>query len=189
MISPQAAQWKHAIKDELGSLTTRKTWEVTTIPDGRKCIGSRWVFKLKKNSEGVVTRYKARLVAQGFSQEKGINYNETYSPVANFSLIRLLLALAVEFRWYTRHVDIKCAYLYGKLDEEIYMKLPPMHRDEEELIVKLLRPIYGLKQSGRNWNHELNKFLIEQDFERMKSSNCVYTKKNWIILIVYIKRG
>lgn len=116
--SPQASEWKEAIEDELNSLERRKTWEITKLPKGRKCIGCRWVFKLKTNTEGEVTRYRARLVAKGFSQKKGIDYSETYTPVANFSLIRLFLALTVMFRWHTRHIDIKCAYLYGKLEEE-----------------------------------------------------------------------
>lgn len=91
-----------------------------------------------------------RLVAQGFTQEKGIDYNETYSPVINFSVIKLLLALSAEYQWYIRHIDVKNAYLYGNLQEEIYMSLPPLYDGkEEEEVAKLLRPIYGLKQSGR----------------------------------------
>nr|XP_034194668.1 uncharacterized protein LOC117610925 [Osmia lignaria] len=130
--SPQAAEWKNAINEELDSLTSRRTWEVTNLPEGRKCIGCRWVFKLKTDT--VITRYKARLVAQDFSQEK----------------------------WHTRHVDIKCAYLYGELREEIFMKPPPpLYEVKEGTVVRLLCPIYGLKQSGRSWNQELNDFLTD----------------------------
>ncbi|XP_076544682.1 uncharacterized protein LOC117610925 [Osmia lignaria lignaria] len=143
--SPQAAEWKNAINEELDSLSSRGTWEVTNLSEGRKCIGCRWVFKLKTDTDGVITRYKARIIAQGFSQEKGVDYSETYSPVANFSLIRLFLALTVTFRWDTRHVDMKCAYLYGELREETFMKPPPLYEVKEGTVVKLLRPIYGLK--------------------------------------------
>ena len=125
-------------------------------------------------------------MAQGFTQEKGIDYNETYSPVANFSIIRLLSAFSIEYGWYTRHIDVKNAYLYGNLREEIYMKLPPLHNSEKGKVAKLLRPIYGLKQSGRNWNEELNEFLIKIGFERLKSSSCTYRKGHW--LIAYIRR-
>lgn len=93
LISPQAKNWERAIKEELNSLMQRKTWENTQLPEGKGCIGSKWVFKLKTDADGKIARYKARLVAQGFTQQKGIDYNETYSPVANFSVIRLLLAL------------------------------------------------------------------------------------------------
>ncbi|CAK9803102.1 Retrovirus-related Pol polyprotein from transposon TNT 1-94 [Anthophora quadrimaculata] len=168
------------------SLSNRNTWEVTELPKGRKCIGCKWVFKLKTNTEGKITRYKARLVAQGFSQKKGVDYSETYSPVANFSLIRLFLALAVIFKWHTRHVDIKCAYLYGTLKEEIYMKLPPLYNAKEGMVAKLLRPIYGLKQSGRNWNEELDVYLTGQGFKRMQSSSCVYKREDGTILIIYV---
>jgi len=123
---PQATKWKRAIEEELNSQEDRQTWKVTKLPEGRKCIGCRWIFKIKTDSDGKIQQYKARLIAQGFSQQRGIDYNETYSPVANFSLIRLLLALTVQRHWYTRHIDIKCAYLYGTLQKEIFMRLPPV---------------------------------------------------------------
>lgn len=96
--SPQAKQWKRAIKEELDSLVQRKTWENTVLPEGKRCIGCKWVFKTKIDADGKISRYKARLVAQGFTQEKGIDYDETYSPVINFSVIRLLLALSTEYQ-------------------------------------------------------------------------------------------
>ncbi|KAK2574807.1 hypothetical protein KPH14_012940, partial [Odynerus spinipes] len=86
----------------------------------------------------------------------------------------------------TRQLDIKCAYLYGKLEEEIYMRLDPIHECEKERIVKLKKPIYGLKQSGRNWNQELDQFLIKLGFERLRSSSCVYKKGYWIIAVIYV---
>lgn len=184
--SPQATQWKEAIKEELNNLSDRNTWEVTKLPEGRKCIGCRWVFKLKRDANGEICRYKARLVAQGFSQKKGMDYNETYSPVASFSIIRLMLAITMEFRWHTRHIDIKCAYLHGQLEEEIYMKLPPRCESKEGSVAKLLRPIYGLKQSGRNWNKELDDFLIKQGFRRLKASGCVYISGYWTIVVIYV---
>lgn len=96
LASPQAKQWKCAMKEKLDSLTQRKTWETAHLPEGKRCVGCKWVFKLKTDADGKITRYKARLVAQGFTQEKGIDYAETYTSIANFSMIRLLLALAVK---------------------------------------------------------------------------------------------
>lgn len=186
LTSPQAKRWRHAIKTELDSLIQRKTWETTQLPEGKRCIGCKWIFKLKTDAEGNIRRYKARLVAQGFRQEKGIDYNETYSPVVNFSIVRLLSALSVECQWYTRHIDVKNAYLYGNLHEETYMKLPPLYDGEEGKVAKLLRPIYGLKQSGRNWNEELNESLMRMGFERLKSSSCTYRKGNWTVAVIYV---
>lgn len=185
--SPQASEWKQAIHDEMTSLIQRTTWEnIDHLPPGRRCIDSKWVFRLKKDCKGNISKYKARLVARGFSQQKGIDYNETYSPVANFCIIRVLIAIAEIFSWYTRQLDIKCAYLYGELHEEIYMKLAPHRKDGKEKLVKLKRPIYGLKQAGRNWNTELNNFLVTYGFTRLNSSSCVYRKGYWIIAIVYV---
>lgn len=184
--SPQTKQWQRAIKEELDSLVRRKTWENTILPEGKRCIGCKWVFKTKIDADGKISRYKARLVAQGFTQEKGIDYDETYSPVINFSVIRLLLALSTEYQWHTRHIDVKNAYLYGNLHEEVYMKLPPLYNAKEGEVARLLRPIYGLKQSGRKWNEELNEFLIEIGFERLKSSNCTYRKGCWLIIMIYV---
>lgn len=174
--SPRAKYWKRAIEDELDSLTQRKTWMTTQLPEGKRCIGCRWIFKTKIDADGKIARYKAKLVAQGFTQEKGIDYNETYSPVINFSVIKLLLALSAEYQWYIRHIDVKNAYLYGNLQEEIYMRLPPLYDAKEEEVAKLLRPIYGLRQSGRKWNEALNEYLTKIGFERLKSSNCTYRK-------------
>ena len=178
LASPQSKQWRCAIKEEVDSLVQRKTWEITQLPEGKKCVGYKWVFKLKANADGKITRYKARLVARGFTQRKEVDYGETYSPVVNFSVIRLLSALSVEYQWHTRHIDVKNAYLYGNLREEIYMELPPFTNAENGEVARMLRPIYGLKQSGRNWNEELDTFLIEIGFKRLKSSNCTYHKKH-----------
>jgi len=98
LASPQARRWKRAIEEELDSLTQRKTWKDVELPEGEKYIGSKWVFKVKTDADGSITRYKARLVAQGFAQRRGTDYNKTYSPVANFSVIRLLLALSAELQ-------------------------------------------------------------------------------------------
>lgn len=186
MSSPQAIQWKEAIREEIENMERLKVWKLATPPRGSSTIGSKWVFKVKTDAQGQVARYKARLVARGFAQKQGIDYDETYAPVARFSLIRYLLALAVIFGWTTRHIDIKCAYLNGNLEEEIYMRIPSMNEKEEEKIVRLLRPIYGLKQSGRNWNTILDAYLERKGFNRLKTSNCVYKRDQFTYLVTYV---
>lgn len=126
------------------------------------------MYKVKTDSTGKIARYKARVVAQGFSQKKDIDYSESYAPVANISLIRLLIAMSMSHDWKIHHLDVKCAYLYGNLKEEIYMRLPPGHKDYNIKVAKLLRPIYGLKQLGRNWNKTIDKYLIKHGFRRLQ---------------------
>lgn len=186
IMSPQSEEWEIAMNEELKSLNDRNTWEILNKPENINCIGSKWVYKVKTDSSGKIIRYKARVVAQGFSQKKDVDYSESYAPVANISLIRLLIGMSISHDWKMYHLDVKCAYLYGKLNEEIYMKLPPGHKDYDAKVAKLLRPIYGLKQSGRNWNNEIDEFLIKNGFKRLQANNCVYTFGNDLILTLYV---
>ena len=123
----------------------------------RNTIGCKWVFVIKQNEFNEITKYKARLVAQGFSQRPGIDFDKIYAPVVRYDSLRLLLALAVQKGWTPLQLDIKAAFLYGELKEEIFMELPPGYQDQKGLIsadthcVKLLKSIYGLKQSPREW--------------------------------------
>lgn len=96
-----------------------------------------------------------------------------------------MLAITATFGWHTRHLDIKCAYLNGKLEEELYMKVPLLYEIEGK-VAKLKRPIYGLKQSGRSWNEEINIFLIKNGFKRLRSSSCIYYEDHWTILVIYV---
>ena len=125
--------------------------------DDRTVVGSRIVFKIKKDAEGKPTRYKSRLVAQGFTQQPGLDYNDTYAPVLDVTSLRLLILIAAANGWDIQQMDVKTAYLYGDLEEEIYMRLPDGIHDFIKLpkntqpIVRLRKSIYGLKQAGRQW--------------------------------------
>lgn len=133
-----------------------------------------------------MVKYKARLVAQGFNQKKDVDYFEAYAPVANFSSIRLLLAMSVSQDWKVHHLDVKCAYLYGELMEDIYMRLPPGYDISDTKVAKLKKPIYGLKQSGRNWNNAIDSFLTESGCKRLKTNNCIYVYDNEVIIAIYV---
>lgn len=185
LLSPQSDEWIQAVEEELNNLERLNTWKVVEPPMSKNCIDSKWIFKLKHDENGQIARYKARLVARGFTQKEGIDYFQTYAPVARFAIIRVLLAMSATFGWMTRHVDIKSAYLNGHLKEELYMRLPAL-RNNETKIVKLLRPIYGLKQSGHNWNEAIDSFLIEAGFTRLKSSNCTYRYDFCTFLVIYV---
>jgi hypothetical protein len=152
---PKATQeeWKIACKEELEALRRHNIFKLTDLPKGHKTIGCRWVFDVKSDS-----RKKARLVAQGFSQVEGIDFNELFSSVVFFESVRLILALSALEDYYCVGVDVRNAYLYGKLDEEIYMRQPEGFkvRGQENKVIHLQHALYGLKQAGLAWWKELN---------------------------------
>jgi len=188
MMSLQLEEWEVAMNEELKNLDNRNTWKILSKSENISYIGSKWVYKVKTDSAGKIIRYRTRVVAQGFSQIKNIDYSESYASVANVSLIRLLIAMSISHNWTIHHLDIKCAYLYEKLEEEVYMRLPPGHKDYDTKVARLFRPIYGLKQSGRNWNNAIDKFLTKSGFDRLQANNCVYIYGNDLILIVICRR-
>ena len=145
-----------AMKKEIESLRKNDVWELADLPKGRKAVGSKWVLKIKTDAEGSVERFKARLVAQGFSQKPRTDYDETFSPVARFESVRTVIALAVQ-------TDLK---LNGDLKDEVYMKQPEgfVVKGQEHLVYKLKRSIYGLKQSSRCWNSRAGSALKEVRF-------------------------
>lgn len=151
LTSDDSALWLESMKKEYDSLIANKTWDLVKLPAGRRAIGCRWVFHKKRNENGMVDRYKSRLVAKGCSQAFGIDYNETFSPVVRYSTIRLILALAVEHKLLVHQMDVTAAYLNGELSEEIFMQQPEYFYNSQHsnMVCKLNKTIYGLKQSGR----------------------------------------
>ena len=118
-------EWEQAMEAELQSLKKNHTWTLSDIPTGKKPISCKWVYKVKYKANGTLDKYKARLVARGFSQKEGINYEETFAPTAKMSTIRLVLSLAAQFNWKVHQMDVKSAFLNGDLQEEVYMMQPP----------------------------------------------------------------
>lgn len=151
-------QWKKAFDDEINSLCENNVWEVVSRPNGRKIVDGKWVCKIKGDAQGNLERFKARYVAKGFSQIQGLDYDETFAPVVRYDSLRLLLAISANKRWKPRQLDIKTAFLYGILNEEIYMQLPEGFRKEDH-VARLKRCIYGLKQSPREWYFRLVEYL------------------------------
>lgn len=155
MPPPERDLWMAAMKEELDSLTGAGTWAMEDVPSDANVVGCRWVFKIKRDAAGKPVRYKARLVAQGFSQVPGVDYFDTYAPVGKLTSIRVLLAYAAYHDWELEQIDVKSAYLNGDFEagEVIWMRPPPGFGNLFKGVraLKLLRPIYGLKQSGRRW--------------------------------------
>ena len=194
MQSPDSSEWTQAIESELLSLEANKTFSIVpkNTLHGRRLVGCKWVFKVKRGEDGLVDRYKARLVAQGFTQTKGIDFFDTFAPVARLQTVRLVVCLAVQYGLKLFQIDVDTAYLYGVLKEDIFMKLPPGREQQyadaynrksgtsfstSELAFQLHKCLYGLKQSGREWNEELNKALTSFGLSRCISEPCLYSCK------------
>ena len=155
-------QWRKAIKSELDSLQHNQTWTVIdNLPNGRHAISSKWVFKVKRNPDFSIKKFKARLVARGFTQRPGLDYDETYSPVVKFVTLRTMLAIAAYLDMEIHQMDVITAFLNAEIDAEMYMTV---EIDGKRLIVRLLKSIYGLKQSPRLWNRHIDAFLRTQGF-------------------------
>lgn len=173
---PDWMQWKTAIDSEYDSLIKNKTWILCDLPKDRKPIGCKWVFKLKHKANGEIDKYKARLVAKGYSQKAGFDYNETYAPVAKLTTLRILLSIAVHFDMEIHQMDVKCAFLNGQLNEDIFMIQPEGFIKDKTKVCKLQRSIYGLKQASRVWYERFNYFMMKINFKRCISDQCVYIK-------------
>lgn len=190
--SQESEKWSKAINEEYASLMENQTWKLVQPPKNRKIIRNKWTFKIKENSAGQTIRYKARLVACGYSQVHGIDYDETFSPVVKYTSIRVILAVATSFNLKLRQFDVKTAFLHGDLQEEIYMSQPKGFDDQSGRVCKLLKTIYGLKQSSRCWNKKFTELIQQFNLRSSKADDCVFTfitNERKIILAIWIDDG
>jgi Reverse transcriptase (RNA-dependent DNA polymerase) len=160
---PDSEKWKNAMQEELDAINENEPWELVDLPLGRKAVGSKYVFKLKRDEQENIIRYKARLVAQGFSQKYGVDYDEVFAPVTTSTTMRMLLSIAGVRGYFVRNYDVKTAFYNGKLEEEIYMKKPPGFEVGNK-VYRLKKSLYGLKQAARVWNQTLHRPLIPSFF-------------------------
>jgi Reverse transcriptase (RNA-dependent DNA polymerase)/gag-polypeptide of LTR copia-type/Integrase core domain/GAG-pre-integrase domain/Domain of unknown function (DUF4219) len=176
--SPEADEWKLAADAEMNSLESMKTWDLVSLPHGKQPIGCRWVFRVKHKPDGTVERFKARLVAKGYAQRPGIDFNETFAPVVRLDSMRSLLAYAVQKNFVIHQMDVVTAFLNGELDEEIYMEQPPGYATagQGNLVCRLRRSLYGLKQSPRCWNSTFCKYMKELGFVQLESDCCIFRR-------------
>jgi Reverse transcriptase (RNA-dependent DNA polymerase) len=175
MKSPDAAHWHKAMEEEYLMHLQNRTWEIVKLPPGKKAIGSGWVYRVKRNADGSIERYKGRLVAKGFSQRPGLDYTEVFAPTARQASIRLILALAALEDLHLHSIDISHAFINGKLEEEVYMEQPQGFQEHgPEYVCKLGRAIYGLHQAGRVWNKDLHGTLTSLGFKRLDSDRSIY---------------
>ncbi|GKB71616.1 ribonuclease H-like domain-containing protein [Tanacetum coccineum] len=178
--------WINAMNEEMNALYENKTWVMTELPFDRNPIGCKWIFKIKYKSNGEVERYKARLIAKGFGQKEGIDYEETFSPMVKMSIVRGLINLAIQKDWKIYQMDVNNAFLYGDLKEEVYMLPPPGFFKKSE---RLIKSLYGLKQAPRQLNQKLLEALLEAGFEQSKNDHSVFIKNKGdvnLYLLVYV---
>jgi hypothetical protein len=180
MQRPDANLWYEAAVKEMQAHIENGTWELVKLPPGRKAIGSKWVFKVKRNADGSIECYKARLVAQGFSQRPGINFDKTFAPTAKWAALRTIFALAALEDWELESIDISNAYLNGKLhDVEVYMRQPEGFDNRNGTWVAcLLKGLYGLKQGGRKWFKRLEEVLLQLGFARIRADGSIFIWAN-----------
>ena len=167
-------QWEQAIKEEIDSLLINNTWTLMSEPVNKNIVYCKWVFAIKNDEFGNPMKYKARLVARGFSQEYLMDYNETFAPVARISSFRFIIAFANQFNLLIYHMDVKTAFLNGILKEEIYMRVLDGVKCNANQVCKLNKALYGLKQAARCWFETFEKVLIEKEFQNSSVDRCIY---------------
>ena len=190
---PEANKWQEAMEVEMRALTDNNTFELVPRPKDRQVVGAKWVYTIKTNQDGEET-YKARYVAKGYSQIPDVDYQETFAPTARMSTVRMLLQRTVQDDMVIHQMDVKTAYLNAPIDCEIYIEQPEgfdtQSQNSEKLVCKLKKSLYGLKQSGRNWNNLLHDYLINENFIQSLADPCLYVRmiddKQYVIIIVWV---
>ncbi|KAI3764505.1 hypothetical protein L2E82_14514 [Cichorium intybus] len=185
---PESDKWFEAMNTEMQSMHDNQVWNLVNLPTNCKTVGNKWVFKKKIDVDGNVHTFKARLVAKGYSQTHGIDYDETFSPVAMIKSIRILFAIAAYYDYEIWQMDVKTAFLNGHLLEDVYMDQPagfvdPKHPNK---VCKLKRSIYGLKQASRTWNIRFDEKITSFGFIKNEDDSCVYKKASGSIVIILV---
>ncbi|KAL0454835.1 UNVERIFIED_CONTAM: Retrovirus-related Pol polyprotein from transposon RE1 [Sesamum latifolium] len=172
------------------SCSSSATFSKTALPAGKKPIGSRWVYKVKLRQDGSIDRYKAWLVAKGYNQIEGVDFFDSFSPVAKTVTVRLFIAIATTYQWSILQLDVNNAFLHGHLDEEVYMVPPEGYtKADAGLVCRLKRSLYGLKQASRQWNIKFTSKLEAFGFKQSSHDHCLFTMRTdsyFLVLIVYV---
>ncbi|GKE37580.1 putative ribonuclease H-like domain-containing protein, partial [Tanacetum coccineum] len=174
------SSWIETMQEKLLQLRLQKVWRLVDLPKGKHAIGIKWVYRNKKDERGILVRNKARLVTQGYTQEEGIDYDEVFAPVARIEAIRLFLAYASFMGFIVYQMNVKSAFLYGTIEEEVYVCQPPSFEDLQfpNKVYKVDKALYGLHQAPRAWYKTLSTYLIENGFRRGIIDKTLFIKKD-----------
>ncbi|KAK8946894.1 hypothetical protein KSP39_PZI006799 [Platanthera zijinensis] len=186
-----SSEWRAVMQEEIDALTKNHTWDMVPLPPSRRAVGCKWVYTVKHHPDGSVARYKARLVAKGYAQTQGVDYQETFAPVAKMNTIRVILSLAALRDWLLFQLDVKNVFLHGTLNEEVYMVPPPgFHSSaDQRLVCRLRRSLYGLKQSPRAWADRFTKSMLRFGFQQSHADHTLFLRHRvgkMVALIVYV---
>jgi hypothetical protein len=187
----QKKEWEYAMTEEYQSIIKNDVWEIVPRPNNKDVVSSIWLFKIKHATDGSIEKYKARFVSHGFSQKEGIDYEETFAPVARYTSIRTIIALAAKMKWKLHQMDVKTIFLNGVIEEEVYIEKPQGFEveDRKSHVCKLKKALYGLKQAPRAWYGRIDKFLTSLGFTKSKTDSNLYFKfmnDEPVILLVYV---
>ncbi|KAK4399803.1 Retrovirus-related Pol polyprotein from transposon RE2 [Sesamum angolense] len=183
--------WVQAMEEEIKMIEKNNTWELADRPKDKEVIGVKWIYKTKLNADGSIQKHKARLITKGYSQLPGIDYTETFAPVAHLDTIRGLIAIAANRKWKIYQMDVKSAFLNGYIDEEIYVEQPQgfIAKGSEEKALRLKKALYGLKQAPRAWYSRIDKYFMDRGFRRSLSEPTLYIKSqgnDTLIVSLYV---
>ena len=160
------------------ALEANNAWTITPLAPNKHPIGYKWVYRIKYKADGFIKRYKARLITKGFTQKEGFDYIETFNHIAKMVSIKRVLAVAAVKDWFLSQLDVNNAFLHGDLHEEVCMALPPgFHSKGEQLVCKLNKPLYGLKQASRQWFSKFSATLIQRRFIQSKANYSLFTRQ------------
>jgi hypothetical protein len=183
--------WRDAMMEEYQSIMKNDVWEIVSRPEGKSVVTSKWIYKIKHATDDNIEKYKVRFVARGFSQKEGVDYEETFSPVARYTSIRTIISIATVMDWRLHQMDVKTAFLNGVIEEEVYIKQPQgfeVHGRESH-VCRMKKALYGLKQAPRAWYSRIDGYLMSLGLTKSEADPNLYYKVvdgDPLILVLYV---
>lgn len=176
----QFNEWRAEMNEEIESILRNDTWDLVEMPKNKTLIGCKWLFKPKMNAARSIEKLKAKIVAKGYSEQEGIDFDDTFEPVAKLNTIRMLIALATKYNWELHQLDVKSAFLNGELKEEIYLVQSEgfVKQGQEHIVCRLKKALYGLNQAPRSWYEKVDSLFLEYGFHRSLNDPNLYIKYN-----------